>query len=218
MVSGCGRLVVGLVLLSTLSVGVMRWVPPVTTSFILRERVFGDVPVSHDWTPRRDISALAALAVVASEDQLFPEHHGFDLVQIREALEDGSGRGASTISQQVAKNLYLWPGGGYFRKGIEACLTVLIETLWPKRRILEVYLNVAEFGPGVFGVGEAARRYYGKEPADLTAAEAARLAAVLPNPRRMSAARPGDYVRRRTGEIVRQMEQLGGPSYLSGVW
>jgi len=212
------RLLVALVLASVLSVGALRWVRPVTTAFILRERVFGDVPVSHEWTPRREISPWAALAVIASEDQLFPEHHGFDLVQIREALSEGSGRGASTISQQVAKNLYLWPGGGFFRKGIEACLTVLIETLWPKRRILEVYLNVAEFGPGVFGVGEAAHRYYGKEPAALTRSEAARLAAVLPSPGRMSIARPSPYVSRRTTEILLQMERLGGTSYLAGVW
>jgi monofunctional biosynthetic peptidoglycan transglycosylase len=215
--SGGTRLVLALALSSVLSVGLLRWIPPVTSAFILRERVFGDQPVSHEWTPWREISPQAALAVVASEDQLFPEHRGFDLVQIRVALSEGRGRGASTISQQVAKNLFLWPGGGYFRKGIEAGFTVLIETLWPKRRILEVYLNVAEFGPGVFGVGEAARRYYGKPPAALTAAEAARLAAVLPSPRRMSVQRPGEYVQRRTGAILAQMRQLGGTSYLSKI-
>jgi len=218
LASGLTRLLVAFVLASVLSVGALRWVRPVTTAFILRERVFGDVAVSHEWTPLREISPQVALAVVASEDQLFPTHHGFDLVQIREALAEGRGRGASTISQQVAKNLYLWPGGGYFRKGIEAGLTVLIETLWPKRRILEVYLNVAEFGPGVFGVGEAAHRYYGKKPADLTRAEAARLAAVLPSPRRMSVARPSAYVNRRAAAIVAQMEQLGGTSYLARIW
>ena len=207
----------GLVLASILSVVLLRWIPPVTTAFILRERAFGDTPVAHRWTPWRDISPDAALAVVASEDQRFPAHFGFDLVEIEKAIRGGSRRGASTISQQVAKNLYLWPGGGYFRKGIEAWFTILIEALWPKRRILEVYLNVAEFGPGVFGVGEAARRYYGKEPATLSAAEAARLAAVLPSPKRMSVERPGPYVVQRTGQILTQMRQLGGRSYLDGL-
>ncbi len=212
------RTLVTLGLMVVISVAVLRWIPPVTTAFILRERAFGEDPVAHSWTSRREISAHVAIAVVASEDQLFPAHHGFDRKQIRDALADGSGRGASTISQQVAKNLFLWPGGGYFRKGIEAGLTVLIETLWPKRRILEIYLNVAEFGPGVFGVGEAARRYFGKSPAQLTRAEAARLAAVLPSPKRMSVARPSEYVQRRTREILQQMDRLGGASYLAGVW
>lgn len=218
LASGLSRLLIAFVLASVLSVGALRWVRPVTTAFVLRERVFGDYPVSHEWTPWREISPEAAVAVVASEDQLFPQHHGFDLVQIREALSEGGGRGASTISQQVAKNLYLWPGGGFFRKGLEAWLTVLIETMWPKRRILEVYLNVAEFGPGVFGVNEAARRYYGKDPVALTRSEAARLAAVLPSPKRMSVERPSAYVTRRTAEIVAQMEQLGGTSYLAELW
>ena len=214
--SGLARLAVGLVLASVLSVGLLRWIPPFTTAFILRERAFGDTPVAHHWTPWPQISPDAALAVVAAEDQRFPMHWGFDLVEIEKAVEGGARRGASTISQQVAKNLYLWPGGGYFRKGIEAWFTILIEALWPKRRILEVYLNVAEFGPGVFGVGEAARRYFGKEPAALTATEAALLAAVLPSPKRMSVARPGPYVLGRTGQILAQMRQLGGRSYLEG--
>ncbi|MDX1393460.1 MAG: monofunctional biosynthetic peptidoglycan transglycosylase [Gemmatimonadota bacterium] len=215
--SGLARVATALLLASTLSVALLRWVPPVTTAFILRERAFGDTPVAHYWTPWRQISPDAALAVVASEDQRFPIHHGFDLVEIERAIQGGARRGASTISQQVAKNLFLWPGGGYFRKGIEAGFTVLIEAMWPKRRILEVYLNVAEFGPGVFGVGEAARRYYGKEPAALTAREAARLAAVLPSPKRMSVANPGPYVTRRTDQILAQMRQLGGRSYLEGL-
>lgn len=204
---------------SALSVLAMRWIPPVTTAFILRERAFGEQPVDHEWTSWRDIAPTMALAVVASEDQRFPEHHGFDLDQIAQALADEDRRrGASTLSQQVAKNLYLWPRGGWFRKGIEAYFTVLIETLWPKRRILEVYLNVAEFGPGVFGVGVASRRYFDKTPAGLSASEASRLAAVLPSPKRMSAARPSDYVVRRSAEIQRQMRQLGGPAYLAEIW
>ncbi|NNL85799.1 MAG: monofunctional biosynthetic peptidoglycan transglycosylase, partial [Myxococcales bacterium] len=137
-----------------------------------------------------------------------PEHHGFDLVQIREALADGSGRGASTISQQVAKNLFLWPGGGYFRKGIEAWLTVLIEAMWPKRRILEVYLNLAEFGPSVFGAAAASRHFYGKHPLDLTHREAALLAAVLPNPKERSPTRPSPYVSERASRIATAAQRL----------
>ena len=132
--------------------------------------------------------------MVAAEDQKFPIHAGFDFDAIADAIEDGGdggpARGASTISQQVAKNLYLWPGRSWLRKAIEAYFTVLIETLWPKRRILEVYLNVAEFGPGVFGAGAAAQRYFGEPPSRLDRDEAARLAAVLPSPRRMHADRP----------------------------
>jgi len=190
-----------------------------TTAFVLRERLIGAQPVSHTWTPWSAISPELALAVVASEDQKFPVHHGFDLEEIGRALdEDRRRRGASTISQQVAKNLFLWPGGGYLRKGIEAYFTVLIEAFWPKRRILEVYLNVAEFGPGVFGVGAAANAFFNTTPEALTRIQAARLATVLPSPSRMSAARPSDYVLRRSTWVVRQMRALGGTAYLENVW
>lgn len=213
------RLAVVWVAASALSVLVMRWVPPVTSAFILRERAFGEQPVEHEWTSWRAISPTMALAVVASEDQRFLDHHGFDLDEIARALsEDHRRRGASTLSQQVAKNLYLWPGGGWVRKGIEAYFTVLIEALWPKRRILEVYLSIAEFGPGVFGVGAASRSFYDKTPAELNPYEAARLAAVLPSPKRMSVSRPSEYVVRRGDEIRRQMRQLGGPTYLAEIW
>lgn len=205
--------------LTAASVLALRWIPPLTTAFILRERAFGPEPVAHEWTPWSEISPELPLAVVASEDQRFPEHHGFDLKEIRSALEEeGRRRGASTLSQQVAKNLYLWPGGGYARKAVEAWFTVWIETLWPKRRILEVYLNVAEFGPGVFGAGEAARRYFGVAPAALSREQASRLAAVLPSPKRMSAARPSTYVLRRSNEIQTQMRALGGTPFLEGIW
>ncbi|MDH3224805.1 MAG: monofunctional biosynthetic peptidoglycan transglycosylase, partial [Gemmatimonadota bacterium] len=193
-----------------------------TTAFMIREVVVrGDQypgGIRYDWVKAADISPNLALAVLAAEDQRFPVHHGFDLEEIRKAMgETGRRRGASTVSQQVAKNLFLWPGG-WARKGLEAYLTVLIETLWPKRRILEVYLNVAEFGPGVFGAEGASRAYYGKPAAALTSSEAARLAAVLPSPRRMSVARPSEYVVRRGREIELRMRQLGGASYLAGVW
>ncbi len=207
------------VVASIVSVALLRWIPPLSTAFILREKAFGEWPVQHQWTPWKDISPTMALAVVASEDQKFPTHFGFDVEEISRALsEDQRRRGASTITQQVAKNLYLWPGGGYFRKGVEAYFTVLLEVMWPKRRILEVYLNVAEFGPGVFGVGEAAEQYFQKPPSQLNPYEAARLAAVLPNPKRMSVANPSGYVVRRGDTIRRQMRLLGGARYLEEIW
>ena len=215
-----GRVILTLVALSVVTVVGLRWVTPPTSAFMVREGLVRDHPggIQYDWVPAEDISVELALAVVTSEDQRFPVHHGFDLVEIRKALdESGRQRGASTISQQVAKNLFLWPGG-WVRKGLEAYITALIETLWPKRRILEVYLNVAEFGPGVFGAEAASRAFFGKPASDLTRAEAARLAAVLPSPRRMSAARPSEYVRGRQGEIESGMAQLGGPAYLDGIW
>ena len=135
---------------------------------------------------------------------------------MEENRRSGRFRGASTISQQVAKNVYLWPEQSWIRKGVEAYLTAWIELLWPKHRILEVYLNVAEFGAGVFGVGAAADRLIGKPPAELTAYDAAVLAAVLPSPKRMSAARPSEYVTRRAAEIMASVEQLGGITHLRG--
>ena len=160
------------------------------------------------------MSPKAALAVIASEDQNFFAHSGFDIDAIIDAIkahkEGGRLRGASTITQQVAKNLFLWPSRSFLRKGFEAYLTVLIETLWPKWRILEIYLNIAEFGPGTYGVGAASRRFFNKTADTITAEEAALLAAVLPSPRRLSAQSPSRYVRTRQRWILRQMHQLGG--------
>jgi len=151
-------------------------------------------------------------------DQKFAFHPGFDFEAIDAALQERERgkrlRGASTISQQVAKNLYLWPGPSFVRKGLETYLTMLIELLWPKQRILEVYLNFAEFGPGVYGVGAAARRYFHSDAAHLTPLESARLAAVLPNPKRLHADRPSAYILRREAWILEQMGALGGPSYI----
>jgi monofunctional biosynthetic peptidoglycan transglycosylase len=149
---------------------------------------------------------------MAAEDQRFREHFGFDLRQIRRALksyrERGRLRGASTLTMQVARNVYLWLGFSWLRKALEAYYTVLIEILWPKRRIMEVYLNVAEWGPGIFGAQAAARHYFGVDAASLGASQAAALAAVLPNPRRWSAAQPTSYIRRRRNRILRQMPQF----------
>src|SRR5688572_3911794 len=144
------------------SVILLRWVDPPTSAFMVRERLTRSV--QHRWVDWPQISPHIKVAVIAAEDQKFPSHHGFDLDSINDALEDRDRgrrvRGASTISQQVAKNLFLWPGQSWIRKGLEAYFTVLIEPLWPKRRILEVYLNLAEFGSGVFGVGAASEIYF----------------------------------------------------------
>jgi monofunctional biosynthetic peptidoglycan transglycosylase len=165
-----------------------------------------------------EISPWMALAVIASEDQKFPEHWGFDVDAIQSVLDnDGNERmrGASTLSQQTAKNLFLWDGRSWMRKGLEAGLTVGIETVWTKRRILTVYLNIAEFGNGVFGVEEASQRYFHKPASRLTMSEAALLAAVLPNPIRFRADAPSGYTRQRQQWIMRQMRQLGGEGFLN---
>lgn len=197
----------------------LRFVPPPTSAFMLVrhvERLFDTPPgpaIMYAWTPMDAIPAHMALAVVAAEDQNFPLHFGFDLDAIARAMEHNEKRhtvrGASTISQQVAKNLFLWSGRSYMRKGLEAGVTVLIEALWSKKRILEVYLNIAEFGDGTYGVGAAARRFYGKTPDRLTRQEAALLASVLPSPRKLSAQNPSSYVRQRANWVQTQMRQLG---------
>jgi len=210
---------------TVLAVVSMRWIDPLATTFMLRDRIGGlfdeDHQFRHDWRDWDDISKHAALAVIAAEDQRFPFHRGFDLKQIDKALEDRERgrrvRGASTISQQVAKNLFLWPGQSWFRKGLEAGITVLIELAWPKRRILEVYLNVAEFGRGTWGVQAASRRFFRKDASRLTPAEAALLAAALPSPKRYRADAPGPYVRKRQAWIQQQMTALGGPAYLANL-
>jgi monofunctional biosynthetic peptidoglycan transglycosylase len=209
--------------LTLLVILALRWVPPPTSAMMLQRRVAGFFqegapPVCYEWRPLERISPHAALAVVAAEDQLFLEHGGFDLEAIGKALDHnrrGRGvRGASTITQQVAKNLFLWPRRSWLRKGLEAGLTVLLEALWPKRRILEVYLNIAQFGDGVYGVPAAARHLLHTRADRLTPEQAARLAAVLPNPRQFKADRPSPYLRRRTDWIQGQMRQLGGPAWL----
>lgn len=186
--------------------------PLPTTAFMLQSPV---KPVAYQWMPMKQISPWMALAVVAAEDQRFPHHWGLDLPAIWEAAKKNwrnrhTGRrvGGSTITQQLAKNLFLWPGG-YLRKLIEAPIALLMELLWSKQRILEVYLNVAEFGPGVYGVEAAARRYYGTSAARLTRWQAAQLAAVLPNPRLRRVWYPTPMQRQRSAWIEQQMQQLG---------
>jgi monofunctional biosynthetic peptidoglycan transglycosylase len=205
----------------------MRWVDPPVTAFMVRDRIAALVSTEkgyefrHDWRDWDQVSRYAALAVVAAEDQRFPQHNGFDFKQIDKALADREHgrrvRGASTISQQVAKNLFLWPGQSWFRKGLEAAITMLIELAWPKQRILEVYLNIAEFGRGTWGVQAASRRYFHKDAARLTRAESALLAAVLPSPRRFRVDAPSAYVRKRQAWIERQMVALGGKDYIAAL-
>ena len=212
------RIAVLVILVPIVVILLFRWVPLPTSAFMIRQRLSG-VKVDYRWVPLERMSAHAALAVIASEDQNFLNHWGLDFNAIAEAIEDNQSRknprGASTISQQVAKNLFLWPDASYLRKGLEVYFTLLIELVWSKERILEVYLNIAELGPGIFGQEAAARRFFHKPAAHLTRHEAATLAAVLPNPKRMSAAHPSEYVARRSWQIMNQMELLGGVSYLN---
>lgn len=204
--------------LSVLLVLPLRWLDPPTSAFMMRAGLAG-YQVQHRWVDWGDISPWVPVAVVAAEDQRFPAHSGFDFESIENALlrEPGRRRGASTISQQVAKNLWLWPGRSWVRKGLEAWLTVCLEALWPKRRILEIYLNVAEFGPGVFGVQSAAARHFSKPASLLTEQEASLLAAVLPAPKDYSPTRPSDYVRQRAKWIREQARLLGGPGYVANL-
>ncbi|MEX0994938.1 MAG: monofunctional biosynthetic peptidoglycan transglycosylase [Balneolaceae bacterium] len=212
----------GLVLLLILSVLSIRWVNPPVTAFTLQQDwealEMERSNLRDGWVPREELPYNLKWAVIASEDQRFWDHRGFDFESIREALEEqrqeGRIRGASTISQQVAKNLYLWPAQSYFRKGLEAGITVLIELFWPKERILEVYLNVAEFGPGIFGAGKASEVYFGLPASQLEPEMSARLAAVLPNPKRMRVEPPSPYTKERSRWILRQMTHLTGIPYL----
>ncbi len=202
---------------------VLRWLPPPTSSFMVQSWLAAlwagqSQSFRYEWRPLESISPQIALAVIAGEDQRFAAHFGFDLVEIQDALadqEEGKAlRGASTLSQQVAKNLLLWPGRSFIRKGLEVWFTAWLELLWPKRRILEVYLNIAEFGEYTFGVEAASRRFFNKPAARLTADEAARLAAVLPNPIRYRVDQPSAVVLKRQRWIERHMRQLGGVTYL----
>ena len=198
----------GLILLLVASVAIPRVLPPPPT-FLMVSRSLEGEGMTYRWRSLDDISPRLVEAVIASEDARFCEHHGFDMEAIEKALKanerGGRIRGGSTISQQTAKNVYLWPGRDWIRKGLEAGYTVLIETLWGKRRIMEVYLNVAEWAPGVYGAEAASRRWFGKSAADLSAREAARLAAILPSPRRYNASSPGPYVRRRASRVQAAM-------------
>ncbi len=185
---------------------VLRWYAPPTSAFMMQSEV---QPVKYEWVPAARIPQTLRDGAIAAEDQKFYTHWGFDFMAIAEALEHNEKskrkRGASTISQQVAKNLFLWPSRSYLRKGLEVTFTLLLELELPKERILEIYLNIAEFGPGVYGVQAAAQEFFGKNAEDLTPLETSRLIAVLPNPRKWSAKRPGPFVQQRVDWIMVQI-------------
>lgn len=209
--------VVVVILLSASLTLPLRWFNPVTTAFMLRD-TSGRESLSHEWVEWEQMGSAVALAVVAAEDQRFSEHFGLDLASIKKSLDNaerrGGLRGASTISQQVSKNLYLWSGRSFVRKGLEAWLALNLELFLPKRRILEIYLNIAEFGPGVYGAGAASRYFFNKRVWQLGDSEAALLAAVLPNPKRLRVANPSPYVRERQVWIYGQMQRLRRESWL----
>lgn len=214
-------------LLTVVPVLLLRWLPPLSSAFMLEARI-GAVRAGesgyrtdYHWVSLERISPHAAIAVIASEDQTFPFNYGFDLPSIRSAVRAAQRgrrlRGASTIAQQVARNLFLWPGRSFVRKGIEAWFTVLLEALWPKERILEVYLNIAQFGRGTYGVEAAARRFYHEPAARVSAGQAALLAAVLPDPVHWHVERPSRFVAWKQQWILSQMRNLGGAAYLRQV-
>jgi monofunctional biosynthetic peptidoglycan transglycosylase len=211
---------------SVLLVFSMRWINPFTSSIMIQRQIaalfHGKFElVKYHWVDYDNVSKFMPIAIVAAEDQNFPNHFGFDFKQIEKALKENKRgrhvRGASTITQQVAKNLFLWEGKSFVRKGVEAYFTLLIELLWEKQRILEVHMNIAEMGDKIFGVGIASVVYFKKPPAKLTISQAALLAAVLPNPRKYSVVKPTGYVRGRQNWIIRQINSLGGVDYLKDI-
>jgi len=217
--------IVAVFALTWLPVLVLRFLPPPISAFMVERRLAAwragesSFELRQRFVPLSQMSPELPIALVAAEDQKFPLHHGFDLEAIGEAMDDADEgarlRGASTISQQTAKNLFLWNGRSFVRKGLEAYFTVLIESTWPKSRILEVYANVAQFGDGVYGAEAAARRFFGKPASALTAHEAALLAASLPNPLKLRVDQPSAYMLKRAAWIERQVRQLGGAAYLN---
>lgn len=205
--------------LNIILVVMFRFVPVPTSGLMVQRRVeswaSGKPYASHHrWVPLDEISPSLGVAVIAAEDQNFTDHFGFDWQAIEKAVQHNEKsrrkRGASTVSQQTAKNLFLWNSRSWTRKGLEAWFTLLIEAGWSKKRILEVYLNIVEFGDGIYGAEAAARTYFGKPAKRLTPSEAALLAAVLPNPRKFKANAPSEYIRGRQAWILNQMRQLGG--------
>ena len=204
-----------LLLLLALAIVALRWLPVPTSSFMLQSKS----EVDYQWVEWERIAPQMALAALAAEDQRFPDHHGLDMVEIEKALasEAGAPRGASTITQQVAKNLFLWSGRSYVRKGIEAGIALFIEITWSKQRILEVYLNIAQFGDGVYGVEAASWKYFHRPAASLTRQQSALLAAVLPNPLYYRVENPQRFTQRRQKWILSQMRNLGGLRYLEKV-
>lgn len=180
--------------------------PPTTMTILSERHRLGRV--DRQWTPIEDINPVVARTIVAAEDANFCQHWGFDMRAIRSALDDGANRGASTLSQQVVKNVFLWQDRSWARKALEALITPMVELVWSKRRIVEVYLNVAEFDEGVFGVNAAAFRYFRVTPDKLTAQQAALLATVLPDPKGRNAAKPGPFMRKRSAQLIDGAETI----------
>ncbi len=208
------KLISGLILFSIFMVLLYKWLPvPFTPLMAIRYFENPEEEIRHSWVPRQDISRHLQLSVIASEDQNFVKHNGFDFEAIEKAIEDNQKgkrvRGASTISQQTAKNVFLWPGRNWFRKGLEVYFTFLIETFWSKERILEVYLNSIEMGKGIYGAEAAAQHWFNKSAANLSIYEAAAIASVLPNPREYRANPASNYINQRKNWIVRQMQNYG---------
>lgn len=212
--------------ISVVLVIIFRFVPPPGTALMVERKIESwsdgqSINLQRTWQPWDKISNDLKVAVIAGEDQKFAEHWGFDVEAIQAALAHnelgGSVRGASTLSQQVSKNLFLWSGRSWLRKGLEAWFTGLIEVFWSKQRILEVYLNSVEWDDGVFGAEAAARHHFGVSAGAISTQQASYLAAVLPNPREWSASHPSSYVARRAGWIRQQMRHLGGDDYLVGL-
>jgi monofunctional biosynthetic peptidoglycan transglycosylase len=212
-----GKILLWFFILSIGGVVVFKFVPVFVTPLMII-RVFEqiadgkEIQLKHDWVPLEEISRHLPQAVVASEDNLFMEHSGFDFKQIQLARKDAAKgkrvRGASTISQQTAKNVFLWQGKSYFRKGLEAYFTLLIETIWGKKRIMEVYLNSIEMGDGIYGAERVAQLHFNKSAAKLSKAQAATIAATLPNPIRFNSAKPSSYIKKRKNQIMSLMGKI----------
>lgn len=198
----------------------LRYYNPPSSAFIELNKHNQNTNIKHQWVDFDDVSLYFPNAVIAAEDQQFPNHHGFDIKQIKLVLEErekGVSRGASTISQQTVKNLFLWPGRSYVRKGIEAWLVVWMELVIPKKRILELYINFAQFGKSVFGVGAASQYYFNIDAKELTPEQSALIAASLPTPSRSNPAKPSDYLNERAAYIMDQMPRVGGRRMVRGL-
>ena len=227
LTAGILRILLGLVIISSLLVLTLRWINPLSSMMMTIQRCEAlinhrkDFHIDYRWVNWEQIALHLPLAIIASEDQKLPSHHGFDLASITDSVKTrmngGRLRGASTITQQVAKNLFLWPQKSILRKGIEAYFTALIEIFWSKRRVLEVYMNIVEFGDGIFGAEAACQRYFKKSAGNIHSWEAARLAAILPNPKAMNPRRPSAYVYKRARWIQRQIDQMGGKQVLDKI-
>ncbi len=207
------RLIIFICVVSALPMFVLRYFDPPTSAFIELNKHNHNTNIQHAWVEFEDISLYFPNAIIASEDQDFPNHYGLDLKQIRSALEeskDGQPRGASTITQQTVKNLFLWPGRSYLRKGIEAWLALWMDLIVPKKRILELYMNFAQFGRSVFGVGAASQFYFQITPDQLTPEQSALISAALPTPSRSNPAQPSKYLNERATFILDQMPRIGG--------